>query len=134
MPQIPIVNNSTLNPSSSNTGGINWVAALNGANAWKMYPNTMDVLMDNVNENVFYIKTSDNIGKTSIRAFSYKEIQLDEVPIKDPNMPAQAIPQNVVTREDFDEFKSEILEAIKSNTHYSKSKRRNYNGGDQDER
>jgi hypothetical protein len=100
-----------------------------------MYPNTMDVLMDNVNDNIFYIKTSDNIGKTSIRAFSYKEIQLDEVPIKDPNLPQQVVPQNVVTREDFDAFKSEILEAIKSNSHYNKpNKRRNYNGGDSDER
>lgn len=123
------MNNITLNPNVSSTGGINWVSALNGANAWKMYPNSMDTLMDNVNDNIFYIKTSDNIGKTNLRAFKYTEISLDDIPIKDPNMPVMpSVPQNVVTREDFDAFKSEILAALKNNNHHNKpNKRQNYN-------
>lgn len=128
MPQpISNVSNVTLNPNTSNTGGINWVSGLNGANAWKMYPNTMDILMDNINENIYYIKTSDNIGRTNLRAFSYNEIKLDDVPIKDPNMPQPQMPQNVVTREDFDAFKAEILEALKGSHNSYKQKRQNHN-------
>lgn len=128
MPQpISNVSNVTLNPNTSNTGGINWVSGLNGANAWKMYPNTMDILMDNINENIYYIKTSDNIGRTNLRAFSYNEIALDDVPIKDPNMPQMQMPQNIVTREDFDAFKAEILEALKGGHNSYKPKRQNHN-------
>lgn len=130
MPQpISNVSNVTLNPNTSNTGGINWVSGLNGANAWKMYPNTMDILMDNINEHIYYIKTSDNIGRTNLRAFSYNEIALDDVPIKDPNMPQMQMPQNIVTREDFDAFKAEILEVLKSNHNTYKPKKQNYNNG-----
>lgn len=128
MPQpMSNVSNTSLNPNTSNASGINWVSGLNGANAWKMYPNTMDILMDNVNENIYYIKISDNIGRTNLRAFSYKEISLDEVPIKDPNMPQQTLPANVVTREDFDAFKTEILDALRRNQNTYKPKRQNYN-------
>lgn len=124
MPQNTVsnVSNVSLNPNASNTGGINWVSGLNGASAWKMYPNTMDVLMDNINENIYYIKTSDNIGRTALRAFTYNEIKLDEVPIKDPNMPQQSVPQNVVTKDDFEAFKSEILAVIKNNNIKPKQK------------
>lgn len=128
MPQpISNVSNATLNPNASNTGGITWVSGLNGATAWKMYPGTMDVLMDNINENIYYIKTSDNIGRTSLRAFKYNEIQLDDVPIKDPNMPQMQMPQNVVTRDDFDAFKAEILEVLKNNQNTYRPKKQNYN-------
>lgn len=128
-----IVSNQALNPSASNTGGINWVSGLNGAKAWKMYPNTMDILMDNINEGIYYIKTSDNVGMTSaLRAFSYKEIPLNEVPMQDANTSQQTLPSNVVTRDDFDAFKSEILDAIKSSGYHKPKK--NYNGGNQNDR
>lgn len=134
MPQNTVsnVSNVSLNPNASNTGDINWVSGLNGASAWKMYPNTMDVLMDNINENIYYIKTSDNIGRTALRAFTYNEIKLDEVPIKDPNMPQQPVPQNVVTKDDFEAFKSEILAVIKNNN--TKPKQKYNRRDDYDER
>ena len=127
MPQI--TSNSSLNPNA-NVNGINWVPGLEGAKGWKMYPNTMDVLMDNVNEGIFYIKTTDNVGMVSaLRAFSYKEIPITDVP--DPNKPA-SIPQNVITRDDLDAFKAEILEVIKSST---VNKKQHYNnGGNHNER
>ena len=132
MAQLPTVNNQTLNPNNGNTNGINWVAGLNGAKAWKMYPNTMDVLMDSENENIHYIKAADNVGMCSVlRAFQSKEIPLSEVPTFQPN----GMPSNFVTKEDFDSFKSEILEAIKSNNnHYNnnKNKKPNYNGNQQE--
>lgn len=133
MPQTPvtIVNNQSLNPGANNTNGINWVAGLNGAKTWKQYPNTMDILMDNLNDGIYYIKTSDNVGMTAaLRAFKYSEISLDEVPMQDSNTPQMA-PTNFVTKDDFDSFKSEILDAIRSNSngHYNKNKR-SYNGGD----
>ena len=128
MAQLPIVNNQALNPNNGNTNGINWVAGLNGAKAWKMYPNTMDVLMDSENEGIHYIKASDNVGMCSVlRAFKSKEIPLDEVPTNQPG----TVPSNFVTKDDFDSFKSEILDAIRNNNHYNKNKKPNYSGGEQ---
>ena len=135
MPQTPvtIMNNQSLNPNANNTGGINWVAGLNGAKIWKMYPNTMDILMDSLNEGIYYIKTSDNVGMTAaLRAFKYSEISLDEVPMQDANTPQQIAPTNFVTKDDFNSFKSEILDAIRNNSngHYNKNKKPYNNGGD----
>lgn len=131
MAQIPIVNNQALNPNTGNTNGINWVQGLNGAKAWKMYPNTMDVLMDSENEGIHYIKASDNVGMCSVlRAFKGTEIPLSEVPTVQPN----GMPSNFVTKDDFDSFKSEILEAIRSNNnHYNKNKKPGYNQSNQQE-
>lgn len=130
MPQqgIAIINNKTLNPNTNNTGGVNWVPGMNGAKSWKMYPNTMDILLDELNDGIFYIKSTDNVGMTSaFRAFKYAEIPLEQVP---DNNAGNTTPSNLVTREDFDAFKSEILEAIKSNKGYHYNKKRE----DQNER
>lgn len=128
MAQLPIVNNQTLNPNSGNTTGINWVPGLNGAKAWKMYPNTMDVLMDSENDGIHYIKAADNLGMCSVlRAFKSTEIQLSEVPTNQ----GMNMPSNFVTKDDFESFKTEILDAIKTNGHYNKGNRKSYNGGEQ---
>lgn len=130
MPQTQMIaNNLALNPNVNNTGGINWVPALNGANAWKQYANTNDILMDSVNDGIFYIKSCDNIGHSTLRVFKYEEISPDNIPVKDPNA-VQMTPQtNAVTKEEFDAFKTEILEAIKNNNknHYNNKKGQNYN-------
>lgn len=132
MPQQGItINNKSLNPSTNNTGGVNWVSGIDGAKSWKMYPNTMDVLLDEFNDGIFYIKSTDNVGMTSaFRAFKYTEIPLDQV----PNSMASSKPVNAVTREDFDAFKSEILEALKNNRgngnyHYNKKREDQNNVG-----
>ena len=59
MPQTPItmINNKTLNPGIASTGNINWVSGLNGGKNWKMYPNTTDILMDNVNKDILKLVT-----------------------------------------------------------------------------
>lgn len=132
MPQTPIttISNRNLNPNISNTGNVIWVSGLNGAKNWKMYPNTIDLLMDNVNQDIYYIKVCDETGAIkSLRAFRYNEIPIEEVPLQDTDMPA---PSNFVTKDDFNSFKNEILEAIKANNNYHKPNRKpNYNGGNQ---
>ena len=108
MPTNNLTNNRNLNPNASMTGGVIWVSGLNGARSWKQYPNTIDILMDNVNKDIYYIKVADEIGGCkSLRAFKYSEINIDDVPLQDANVPAMS---NLVTREDFDAFKSEMLD------------------------
>lgn len=137
MPQTPInvISNRTLNPGVANTGNINWVSGLNGGKNWKMYPNTTDILMDNVNKNIFYIKSCDETGAIkTFKAFEYKEIQMDEVPLQDADTPAMT---NFVTKDDLAAFKSEILEAIKGSNsnsyHKNNNRKQNYNGGSQND-
>lgn len=54
--------------------GINWVQGLDGARAWQLTPNSNVMLLDNENEGMFYIKTSDNVGMCTLRVFKYEEI------------------------------------------------------------
>lgn len=135
MPQpINSVSNRALNPNISSTGNVNWVPGLNGAKNWKMYPGTIDILMDNVNQDIYYIKVCDETGAFKpLRAFQYHEIPLEEVPLQDVDMPSAS---NFVTKDDFAAFKNEILEAIKSNSgsnngYHKNNRKPNYNGGNQ---
>lgn len=137
MPQTPInvINNKTLNPGVANTGNVNWVSGLNGGKSWKMYPNTTDILLDNVNKDIFYIKSCDETGAIkTFRAFKYNEIQLDEVPLQDADTPGFG---NFVTKDDLAALKSEILEAIKgsnnSNSYHKNNRKQNYSGGSQND-
>lgn len=137
MPQtsINVLSNKALNPGVANTGNINWVSGLNGSKNWKMYPNTTDILLDNVNKDIFYIKSCDETGAIkTFRAFKYNEIQLDEVPLQDADTPAMI---NFVTKDDLAAFKSEILEAIKGSNsnsyHKNNNRKQNYNGGSQND-
>ena len=125
MPTNNLANNRTLNANANMTGGITWVSGLNGARSWKQYPNTIDILMDNVNKNIYYIKIADEIGNCkNLRAFEYSEIPIEDVPLQDANTPAM---NNFVTKEDFASFKNEMLEAIKS----LNNKKQHNNGGAQ---
>ena len=54
--------------------GIIWVNGEEGARAFVMAPNSNAILMDEVNEGRFYIKTTDNIGMCNIRTFNFKEV------------------------------------------------------------
>lgn len=136
MPQTTIatLNNKGLNPGAANTGNINWVSGLNGGKNWKMYANTSDILMDNVNKDIFYIKSCDETGAIKLfKAYKYTEIPLDEVPLQDVDTPGMG---NFVTKNDLDAFKAEMLEAIKAmsasaqnNQNYHRKKPNN--GGNQ---
>lgn len=127
MPTNNLTSNRTLNANANVTGSVIWVSGLNGARAWKQYPNTIDVLMDNVNKDIYYIKIADEIGNCkNLRAFRYSEIPIDEVPLQDANTPAM---HNFVTKDDFASFKNEMLDAIRS----LNNNKKHYNGGSQNE-
>lgn len=133
MPTNNLANNRNLNTNANMTGGVIWVSGLNGAKSWKQYPNTIDILMDNVNKNIYYIKIADEIGNCkNLRAFKYDEIPLEDVPLQDANTPAMS---NFVTKDDFDSFKTEILDAIKTISNNNNNRKQHYNnGGNHNER
>ena len=56
------------------SNGINWVQGMEGAKAWQLNPSSNVMLLDNENEGIFYIKTSDNVGMCTLRVFKYEEI------------------------------------------------------------
>ena len=128
-----LTSNRNLNTNANMTGGVIWVSGLNGAKSWKQYPNTIDILMDNVNKNIYYIKIADEIGNCkNLRAFKYDEIPLEDVPLQDANTPAMS---NFVTKDDFDSFKTEILDAIKTISNNNNNRKQHYNnGGNHNER
>lgn len=128
-----LTSNRNLNTNASMTGGVIWVSGLNGAKSWKQYPNTIDILMDNVNKNIYYIKIADEIGNCkNLRAFKYDEIPLEDVPLQDANTPAMS---NFVTKDDFDSFKTEMLDAIKMISNNNNNRKQHYNnGGNHNER
>ena len=128
-----LTSNRNLNTNANMTGGVIWVSGLNGAKSWKQYPNTIDILMDNVNKNIYYIKIADEIGNCkNLRAFRYDEISLEDVPLQDANTPAMS---NFVTKDDFNSFKAEILDAIKTISNNNNNRKQHYNnGGNHNER
>lgn len=128
-----LTSNRNLNTNANMTGGVIWVSGLNGAKSWKQYPNTIDILMDNVNKNIYYIKIADEIGNCkNLRAFKYDEIPLEDVPLQDANTPAMS---SFVTKDDFDSFKTEILDAIKTISNNNNNRKPHYNnGGNHNER
>lgn len=53
--------------------GINWVQGLNEAKSFPVPPNTGTILMDSINDGVFYIKVADSIGMSTLRTFDFTE-------------------------------------------------------------
>lgn len=97
----PMAAVSPSTPPNQNTKSmINWVSGVEGAKAIQMMPNTAVVLMDSENEGIFYIKSCDNIGLSSLRTFMYEEIT-DNSESKD-----------YVTRQEFDKIIIELKEKI----------------------
>ena len=68
----PNQNHNAMYPQSHN--GINWVQGIEGAKAFQLTPNSNDILLDSENDNIFYIKVSDNVGMCTLRKFRYEEI------------------------------------------------------------
>lgn len=76
------------------------IISVNSFEEAKSYPvmfGTSELLMDN-NKDVFYIKTVDNIGKYTIRTYSFHQIE-NEKPLST---------ENFVTREQFGELSSKL--------------------------
>ena len=57
--------------------GVITVAGLNEARGFNLNPGESVVLID-ANDDVFYIKECDEIGKATTRSFKYEEVELEE--------------------------------------------------------
>ena len=66
-------------PAYTQNNGILWVQGVEGAKGYQMSPNSILLLMDSENDGVFYIKSTDNIGMSSLRTFKYTEVNTAEV-------------------------------------------------------
>lgn len=87
------------------------VNGIDGAKTYQMPANSTVALFD-CNEDIMYIKTTDGAGFPSIRTFSFTEV-------KEQNKP---IPQvDYISREEFEEFKKELMNNGKQSISRSKS-------------
>ena len=92
-------------PQQTVRNGINWVNGEEGARAFQIAPNSNVMLLDAENEGMFYIKSADNIGMSTLRIFKYKEI-VDTQPVNTPQM-ANA-PVEYATRQEVQELRDMI--------------------------
>ena len=90
-----------------NNNGILWVSGEVGAKSYLVAPGTSVLLMDS-DDTVFYLKTADQSGMPSLRTFKYSEVTGQ----KSFNKTDQ---NNFVNREEFENFKNNILEMINKN-------------------
>lgn len=56
------------------TNNITWVQGIEGGKAFQLPPGSNAVLMDSENNGRFYIKSTDNVGMSTLRVFKYEEI------------------------------------------------------------
>ena len=68
-------------------------------------PPNSKVLLMSKDKPVFYVKTTDAIGQPNIDTYSFKKEEPQPTPTQQP----APTPANVVTKEDLDAFKAEIL-------------------------
>ena len=87
------------------------VNGIEGAKAYQMSANSTVALFDS-NEDIMYIKTTDGAGFPSIRTFSFTEV-------KEQNKPIQQV--DYISREEFEEFKKELMNNGKQSISRSKS-------------
>lgn len=78
-----------------------YVNGIEGAKAYQVYPNQTMLLMDS-EKPVFYFKSSNAIGQTSIKAFKFEEIDINAT------QPQYAL------KSDIEEIKSQLKELIKN--------------------
>lgn len=98
--------------------GLLWVQGEAAARSYLVAPNSTVLLMDSDNS-VFYLKSADSSGMPSLRAFAYTEMtngKQQPVAIEER--------KDFVEREEFENFKNEIFEKMKS-TQTTKSKKTN---------
>ena len=91
----------SVSPNQNNRNMINWVQGAEGAKAVQLMPNTAAVLMDSENEGIFYIKSCDNIGLSSLRTFMYEEIT------------ENSESKDYITRQEFNKIINELKEKMK---------------------
>lgn len=106
----PQMNNQQFLPQIQ-TQNLIRVNGIEGAKAYQMSANSIVSLFD-ANEDIMYIKSTDGAGFPSIRTFSFSEV-------KEENKPAQQV--DYISREEFEEFKKELMNNGKQSISRSKS-------------
>ena len=106
----PQMNNQQFLPQIQ-TQNLIRVNGIEGAKAYQMSANSIVSLFD-ANEDIMYIKSTDGAGFPSIRTFSFTEV-------KEENKPAQQV--DYISREEFEEFKKELMNNGKQSISRSKS-------------
>lgn len=106
----PQMNNQQIYPQIQ-TQNLIRVNGIEGAKAYQMSANSIVSLFD-ANEDIMYIKSTDGAGFPSIRTFSFTEV-------KEENKPAQQV--DYISREEFEEFKKELMNNGKQSISRSKS-------------
>lgn len=74
-PNYPLMN---MNPNPypgmrTSNNSINWVQGIEGAKAFTLMPKENVVLMDSESNDTFFIKICDDIGRCTLRKFTYHE-------------------------------------------------------------
>lgn len=105
----PQMNNQQFLPQIQ-TQNLIRVNGIEGAKAYQMSANSIVSLFD-ANEDIMYIKSTDGAGFPSIRTFSFTEV-------KEENKPAQQV--DYISREEFEEFKKELMNNGKQSISRSK--------------
>lgn len=99
----------------SNIGGsapmnnIIWVQGREGANSWQMNPNSIAILLDSMVEGKMYIKTTDNVGLSSLRIFNYVE-EKETPPPASATVNDDLDLSQFVRRDELNTFIKELLE------------------------
>ena len=102
------VNVPQMVPQPQVNQGLLWVSGEVGAKSYLVAPNSTVLLMDS-DDAVFYLKSADSAGLPTLRTFSYVEIESNHNKQK-----SSEIQKEFVDREEFELFKNEILEKIKT--------------------
>ena len=95
-------------PQQQINQGLLWVSGEVGAKSYLVAPNSTVLLMDS-DDAVFYLKSADSAGLPTLRTFSYVEIESNQNKQK-----SSEVQKEFVDREEFELFKNEILEKIKT--------------------
>ena len=98
------------NAQQAQTGGLQWVQGEAGAKAFPVSAGQSVLLMDAEN-NVFYIKSTDNSGMPlPLRTFDYKERTAQNAPKTAQNAPQAAIDTSLyVTRDELEKRLAELV-------------------------
>lgn len=87
------------------------VNGIEGAKAYQMNANSTVALFDS-NNDIMYVKTTDGAGFPSIRTFNFVEIKQNE---------KSSGSQDYISRQEFEEFKKELMNNGKQSISRSKS-------------
>lgn len=88
------------------------VNGIDGAKAYQMTPNSTVALFDS-NEDIMYVKSTDGAGFPQIRRFKFVEMQESQT--------QQPVNNDFISREEFENFKKEIMSNGKQSVRKSES-------------